>query len=276
MADIFHEVEEELRKDKYNELLRKWGPWALGAAMAIVIAAASWQGWEYLQRQSAWNESDRYFAALDLVEAERYEDADLALQQLAEDGSPGYAGLALMQRGELLLQSGDTAGAGYMFEQAADRFNVQAFADLARVKAAMALFNELSIDDLDNRLGETMQPERPYRLLAMEVVAAKAFDTGNLARARMEYDAIANDIDALTMPVSQRAQAALALIDRIQATNQPEAEAAPETGIDDAAPQFNLDAADDAETDAGLTVDAPAAPDAADILDTETDDDGQD
>ncbi|WP_421786975.1 tetratricopeptide repeat protein [Hyphobacterium sp.] len=284
MADIFHEVEEELRKDKYNELLRKWGPLALAAALAVVLGAAGWQGWSYLQRQSAWSESDQYFAALDLVEAERYDDADLALQQLVDEASPGYAGLALMQRGELLLQNGDNAGAGYMFEQAAERFTVQAFADLARVKAAMALFDELSTDDLDNRLGETMQPERPYRLLAMEVVAAKAFDTGNLERARLEYEAIANDLDALSLPVAARAQAALALIDRIEATEggtdetaAPEADAAP-ASADDETPQFNFNAADETQSDAAasLSVDSPAQPDAAAVLDTSNDDDGQD
>jgi hypothetical protein len=280
VADIFHEVEEELRKDKYNELLRKWGPWALGAALAIVLGAAGWQGWAYLERQSAWSESDAYFAALDLIEAERYDDADLALQQLAEEASPGYAGLALMQRGELLLQNGDNAGAGYMFEQAADRFNVQSFADLARVKAAMALFDELSTDDLDNRLGETMQPERPYRLLAMEVVAAKAFDTGNLERARLEYDAIANDIDAVGRPVATRAQAALALIDRMEATNggADEAAEAADDSASDPEPEFNLNAAGETDSDTApdLTVDSPTLPDAASVLDTPTDDDGQD
>ncbi|MEE2524753.1 tetratricopeptide repeat protein [Hyphobacterium sp. HN65] len=292
MADIFHEVEEELRKDKYNELLRSWGPWALGAAVAIVLGAAGWQGWEYLERQSRWEESDRYFAALDLIADDQLLEADLELQRLTEEGSPGYAGLALMQRGELLLQSGDNESAGYMFEQAAEAFTFQAFADLARVKAAMALFDILSIDDLQNRLGETMQPERPYRLLAMEVIAAKAFAIGDYARAESEYDAIANDLDALTLPVAQRAQIALDLIRRIRATEgdtaeMPAEESAAETssGAGDAPAeagdepmQFNLNMGDAADEDAanGLNVDSPALPDAAGLLNTETEDDGQD
>lgn len=290
MADIFHEVEEELRKDKYNELLRSWGPWALGAAVAIVLAAAGWQGWEYLERQSRWEESDRYFAALDMIAEDELLNADLELQRLTEEGSPGYAGLALMQRGELLLQSGDNEGAGYMFEQAAEQFTFQAFADLARVKSAMALFEILSIDDLQNRLGETMLPERPYRLLAMEVIAAKAFATGDYARAELEYDAIANDLDALTLPVAQRAQIALDVIRRIRATEGDTAAVpAEDTAVeadgaaaDDAASeepmQFNLNMGDTADQDTqdSLSTDSPALPDAAGLLDTETEDDGQD
>jgi len=288
VADIFHEVEEELRKDKYNDLLRKWGPIVLGGAIAIVLGAAAWQGWDYWQTNQSHAMSDRYLAALELVEEERLDEADLALQQISEDGSNGYAGLALMQRGELALQGGDAATAGYFFELAAEAFSTTAFSDLARVKAAMALFDELSIDDLQNRLGDIMQIDRPYRLLAMEVIAAKAFANNDLERARLEYDGIANDLDALTLPVAQRAQVAVELIDRL--LQQIDANTASEEAllmpalpesepIDPAG--FNLGAAleqAEAETRAS-TVDSPLLPNAAGALDTNNNDaseDGQD
>ncbi|WP_161539413.1 tetratricopeptide repeat protein [Hyphobacterium indicum] len=288
MADIFHEVEEELRKDKYNVLLRTWGPWVLGGAIAIVVAAAAWQGWEYWQTQRSHAMSDRYFAALEMIEEDRLTDADLELQRISEEATSGYAALALMQRGELALQGGDAATAGYFFEQAADTFSTTSFSDLARVKAAMAQFEELSIDDLQNRLGDMMQPERPYRLLAMEVIAAKAFDNGDLERARTEYEAIANDLDALALPVAQRAQAAVEVIDRLQqqaALDAPEdtaleMPALPETPDVDPA-TFNLGAVlDQVDEETGaLDVDSPQMPDAAGILDsndTDTAEDGQD
>ncbi|QNL18520.1 tetratricopeptide repeat protein [Hyphobacterium sp. CCMP332] len=289
MADIFHEVEEELRKDKYNDLLRKWGPLALGGAFAIVVTAAAWQGWDYWQTQRSHAMSDRYFAALELVEDERLTEADLALQQISEDSASGYAALALMQRGELALQGGDAATAGYFFEQAADRFSTVAFSDLAHVKAAMAQFEELSIDDLQNRLGDMMQPERPYRLLAMEVIAAKAFAEGDLDRAHTEYSAIAGDIDGLALPVSQRAQAAVDLIERLQqqaALDSPVTDdamtmpALPDTPDVDPA-TFDLgDVLDRVDEETGtLTTDSPQLPDATSLLDTNDNDsaeDGQD
>lgn len=288
MADIFHEVEEELRKDKYNVLLRTWGPWVLGGAITIVVAAAAWQGWDYWQTRQSHAMSDRYFAALERIEEERFTEADLELQRITEDASSGYAALALMQRGDLALQGGDTATAGYFFEQAADAFSTTAFSDLARVKAAMALFEELSIDDLQNRLSDMMQLDRPYRLLAMEVIAAKAFENGDLERARTEYEAIANDLDALSLPVAQRAQAAVELIGRLQqqAALDAPADAAlqmpalPETPEVDPA-TFNLGAVlDQVDEETGtLNADSPQVPDAAGILepnDAATAEDGQD
>ena len=286
MADIFHEVEEELRKDKYNELLRKWGPLALAAALAVILGAAGWQAWGYWQTSQAHAMADRYVAAVALIENEQLSDADLALQQMSEEASNGYAGLALMQRGEMALQAGDNESAGYLFEQAAEEFATLAFSDLARVKAGMALFDILSINDLEIRLSETMQPERPYRLLAMEVIAAKAFADGDMDRALLDYEAIANDLDALGMPISQRAQAAVELIGRIQQQAVPE----DDITLDALMPAlpanepvegegFNLGAAleaAEAETLQGLNVDSPQTPDAAGLLENESAEDGQD
>jgi hypothetical protein len=286
VADIFHEVEEELRKDKYNELLRKWGPLALAAALAVILGAAGWQFWGYWQTSQSHAMSDTYVAAVALVENEQLSEADLALQNISEEASNGYAGLALMQRGEMALQAGDNESAGYLFEQAAGEFETLAFSDLARVKAGMALFDILSINDLENRLSETMQPERPYRLLAMEVIAAKAFADGDMDRALLDYETIANDLDALGMPVSQRAQAAVELIGRIQQQEAPDETVT----LDSLMPQlpdnspvesegFNLGAALDAaeaETLQGLDVDSPQTPDAAGLLENESAEDGQD
>ncbi|MCF6275953.1 MAG: hypothetical protein L3J05_09345, partial [Robiginitomaculum sp.] len=38
MVDFINEVEEELRKDKYNQLLRKYGPYIIAAIFMIVAA----------------------------------------------------------------------------------------------------------------------------------------------------------------------------------------------------------------------------------------------
>ena len=292
VADIFHEVEEELRKDKYNELLRKWGPWALGGAVAIVLAATGWQAWEYFQNRQSNAMSDRYLEAIAMVGDGELEAADAALASLAEDGSNGYAGLALMQRGDIALQNGDPAAAGYLFEQAAEEFSTVPFSDLARVKAAMALFDELSLDDLQNRLTEVMEPNRPYRLLAREVIAAKAFAIGDMDRAYTEYSAIADDIDALALPISQRAQAAVGLIDRIRQQQEIDGAAASEADAESLMPDlpetetvdpetFNLGSAlQEAEDEMrSLATDSPSLPDAASALDNSEDttaEDGQD
>ena len=49
MADIFEEVEEQLRSDRYITMVRKGWPFAAGAAgLALAVALGLW-GWDQYQ-----------------------------------------------------------------------------------------------------------------------------------------------------------------------------------------------------------------------------------
>ena len=38
MVDVFEEVEEQLRSDRYKSLARSWLPWVIGVSTALSIA----------------------------------------------------------------------------------------------------------------------------------------------------------------------------------------------------------------------------------------------
>ena len=42
MADVFDEVDEELRRDRAEKLWKKYGAYVMGAAVAIVVAAGAY------------------------------------------------------------------------------------------------------------------------------------------------------------------------------------------------------------------------------------------
>ena len=51
MTDLFEEVEEQLRSDRYKALARKGAPWVIAAAaVALVIALGIW-GWQQYNQQ---------------------------------------------------------------------------------------------------------------------------------------------------------------------------------------------------------------------------------
>ncbi|HSG94166.1 MAG TPA: hypothetical protein VLA28_01510, partial [Afifellaceae bacterium] len=58
MADIFQEVDEELRRDKAAEVWTRYGRYIIAAAVFIVAATASYVGWKQyrLQQQTAYGE----------------------------------------------------------------------------------------------------------------------------------------------------------------------------------------------------------------------------
>ena len=158
MADAFDEVEEELRRERYQAMLRKWGPWVAGIAAAIVLGAAGYQYWSATTKSAADSASDAYQAAATLFEAGALNEADAAFASLAETGPRGYAALALMRRAAIAQAGGDAQEAARLFEAAGERSPDPLTRDVARYRAVLAVFDDLSLDDLNLRLEPLTRP----------------------------------------------------------------------------------------------------------------------
>ena len=50
VVDIFDEVDEELRAERAQQLLKRYAGVIIAAALLIVGAAAGWQGWRWYRR----------------------------------------------------------------------------------------------------------------------------------------------------------------------------------------------------------------------------------
>ena len=64
MTDLFEEVEEQLRSDRYQALVRKAAPWVLAIAAAALIGALGFWGWQQYRLQTTDKASMQYAAAL--------------------------------------------------------------------------------------------------------------------------------------------------------------------------------------------------------------------
>lgn len=211
MVDVFDEVEEELRKERYQALLREWGPWVGGAAAAIVISVAGYQFWEWRSGASASAASDQYMDAAAALEEGDLQRAESGFAALAESGPRGYAALALLRQGEIALQQGEADEAGRLFELAAERAPEPTTRQLAQYKAALARYDSLSYDDLTIRLTPLTEGEAPFGPLARELMAAAALRDERWDEARRAYDLLAIALNA-PPGVSRRAAEALVFI----------------------------------------------------------------
>jgi len=231
VVDIFEEVDEELRKDKYQELLRKYGPWALGGAIGIIAVAAGYQWWQAFGLSQREASSEAYIAAIRASEENQLALAATGFETLAETGAAGYPALALMQRASVALTQGDEATAADYFEQAAAATSEPVVRDLAEIRAVWARWDTLSAADVEIRLSPLTSDSSPYRFLARETIGAAALRDGDLVRARSAYQFISFAFEAPD-GVRRRAQEALAIIERDEALAAPatpdaEIEAAP-------------------------------------------------
>lgn len=211
MVDVFDEVEEELRKERYQALLREWGPWVAGVAGAIVIGVAGYQSWSWLSTRAASDASDSYMAAAALYEVGDLAGADAEFAALSDAGPRGYATLALMRRAAIALEEGRAQDAARLYGQAAERAPEPLTRELARYKAALALFDELSYDDLTIRLDPLLDSPAPLGPMARELIAAAAMRDARWDEARSRYQLLTVALDA-PPGVTRRAGEALAYI----------------------------------------------------------------
>lgn len=205
MADIFQEVDEDLRRDHYQKLWQKYGKYLAALAVVIVAGTAGVIGWRDYSLRQRQAEGARMAAAVELVRAGDHKAAAAAFAGLAREGAAGYAVLARLHEAGALVAAGDPAGGVGAYEAiAADGGIDQLFRDLARL---MVVLHRLDTGD-PAALQVLLQPltadANAWRHNALELSALLALRQDDSARARELLRRVADDAAA---PTAARARA---------------------------------------------------------------------
>lgn len=226
MADIFREVEEDLRRDKLEDLWEKYGVVVIGAAVGFVALVAAIMFWRDYQVNKQARLSDEFVAATELLETAQTDQAIAAYSAIAETTGSGYKVLSIMQQAAVLSDQGKTQEAVAIYDRLiADGTGDVVLMDLAKIKAAWLLVETASSDDIQARVGDIANSENSWRHSAREVVAYSAVKAGNLDKARQAYKALANDRET-PQGIAERAAIMLSVIGPAPVTTPIEAPAA--------------------------------------------------
>lgn len=222
MVDVFEEVEEQIRTERYKSLGLKILPWAIGAAVLALAVTFGFWGWTSYQSKQADEASQQYVEALEAAGQGDTAKAATLLGELAKSPSNTYRALALIQQGGLRQEAGKPAEAVKLYDEAAEAVSDPLVADLARLKSALALLDTASYKDVEGRLKPLMEEKRPYRLQAREALAFAKIMAGRPNEARADFVVLSSVLGA-TDGMRQRAQAAIGLIDSGSAASIPAA-----------------------------------------------------
>lgn len=212
MTDLFEEVEEQLRSDRYRSLALKALPWVLGLAAAVLVAFFAFWGWTHFQQQAAEKASEQYASALEALEQGREPQAVTLFTQASKSQSKGYKSLALMQLGGIELSKKRIPQAVKYFDEAANAAPDEVIGDAARLKSAFALLDTAPRKELETRLNPLLEDGRPYRVQAREALAFTKLMANDVAGARGDFVIISGTLDA-PEGARARAKAAIGLID---------------------------------------------------------------
>ena len=206
MGDIFQEVDEEVRRDRYSKFWKDYGGYIIAVAVAVVLGTTASVGWQEYTTQRQQEDSDRFAAAAALAAEGKQLEAAEAFRILVAEAQEGYALLSRFRSVDALKEAGDTSGAVAVLEAIAEDNGVDAlYRDLATLLSIMHVLDDDDPNELRTRLIPLIAIDGAWRHSARELSAALARRIGDKELAKSEFKKLADDLMA---PSGVRSRAA--------------------------------------------------------------------
>ena len=193
MADIFNEVDEEVRREQLKKLWERYGIYFVALCVLIVVGVGGWRGYEWWQSKQAARSGAAFEQAVALAQAGKHKESEAAFVKLADDGTAGYRVLARLREAAELAPTDRKAAVKAYDEIAADRSAGQVIQDLAAVRSGYLLVDTAPYSELLARLEPLTANDRTFRHTAREILALSAWKAGDMAAARKWTDMIMAD-----------------------------------------------------------------------------------
>ena len=204
VADIFHEVDEEVRREQLKKLWDRYSIYLIALVVLIVAGMGAWRGYEYWVAKKAAAAGAEFEAAAALSEQGKQAEAEAAFAKVAAEAPAGYRVLARMRAAGALAQSKPADAVKAYDELSADASLGTIWQDLAAVRAGLLLVDTAPLADMRRRLDPVAEPTRSFRHTARELLALSAWRNHDVTAARKYLDMIASDAES---PIGVRARA---------------------------------------------------------------------
>ena len=202
---FIYEVDEDLKRERQQELWNRYGRWVIAAVLVVVLGVAASVGWRHYQANRTAKAALAYAAAV-AMPAGKSEESLKALKALGADGPSGFAELARLQEvAQLSRQGNDPAAAAVYDAMSGDDGVAEPFRNVATLLYVLATLDKGDAAALEARLAPLAAPTSPWRYSALELTALLARKRGDDARAREVFKRLADDTST---PPGVRARAA--------------------------------------------------------------------
>ena len=193
MTDIFHEVDEEVRREQLKKLWERYGYYIIAGCVLIVAGIGAWRGYEWWETKKVAEAGVAFEQAVTLAESGKPQEAEAAFAKLATDGTAGYRVLARLREAAELAQSDPKAAIKSYDDITADRGAGEAIQDVAALRAGFLLVDSASYAEMRTRLEPLTRADRPFRYSARELLTLSAWKHGDMSAARQWADMIITD-----------------------------------------------------------------------------------
>ena len=193
MSDIFHEVDEEVRREQFKKLWERYQAYVIAAAVLVVLAVAGWRAYDWWETKKAAEAGAAFEAAIALSDQGKHAEAEAAFNKIAEDSTTSYRPLAMMRAAAELAETDPKAAIAAYDKITANSSIGSELRDLAALRAGAILVDGGQYPDARQRLEPLAEADHTFRHTARELLALAAWRAGDTATAKRWIDMINSD-----------------------------------------------------------------------------------
>jgi hypothetical protein len=192
LSDIFQEVEEDVRRERYEKLWKEYGNYIIALAVLIIAAVAAFQAWQRYDTARRERVSDQFQQANQLATSGNYVRAETEFATIARNAPSGYANLAKLRLAGVYLAEGKRDQSVTLLRELTN-LSDPVLASAARLRLAWTLADASPKNEIAGIVQPLMAKDNPWRFAASEVIAYVDLKDGARNQAITEYQQIAND-----------------------------------------------------------------------------------
>ena len=199
MADIFDEIDEDLKRDQMQVLWARYGKIVMAVVAVIILLVGARQGYK------AWQSNQSEASATAYEQALKSDDIIAALEAQRGQLTDGYAMLAQFQIAAAQAAANDfeAAEASYMGIAADSSFD-PLYQQAATLLSVMVAPQDADLGVLRARLADLETTAGPWQAMALETGAGLALRNGDRDAAMSQYKKLAEMAD---IPAGMRQRA---------------------------------------------------------------------
>ena len=184
---FFEEVDEEVRNEKFKELINKYGGYILTFVILVLAFAVGYEKIGEWRISKAEQTNARYVQAVSA--SSDYENNIAELESIVQTETGLYKDIARLQIANILLDNNQTEKALTVLAQINDDASAsEKSREIAAVKLATYKIDSSSYSDIEKILNPIVQKGGAWAPMAKELLAMSAIQNKDMAKAKAIYE----------------------------------------------------------------------------------------
>lgn len=191
---FLREVDENLRRDQFQDFFKKNGKWIVLAVVLFLAATGGWIYWEQRQKKQSAEQSEQLHSIFNDIAQNRRQTVPERLQKLEQSNGDVVRASAILTDAALALESNDRTKAIAKYRELVnDKGLPQLYRDVGTIRGTALEFDTLKPAEVVARLEPLTKAGNPWFGSAGEMTAMALLKQGKKAEAGQLFARIAAD-----------------------------------------------------------------------------------